>query len=161
MVQVLDIGWVTNGQFGGDPMTIPAGEANVGHDTSVAFNSLFLRRARAHLGLADDAPLVMHSAGHHMHELGSTQRTELQHADGSSTCMLHTPDWDFNWQGRYYFKNPITFRAGDTLWMGCTWDNSASNQPIIDGVAKEPVDVAWGEGTSDEMCLGGFYATAE
>ena len=161
MVQVLDIGWVTNGQFGGDPMTIPAGEANVGHDTSVAFDSLFLRRARAHLGLADDAPLVMHSAGHHMHELGSTQRTELQHADGSSTCMLHTPDWDFNWQGRYYFKNPITFRAGDTLWMGCTWDNSASNQPIIDGVAKEPVDVAWGEGTSDEMCLGGFYATAE
>ena len=64
-------------------------------------------------------------------------------------------------RGRYYFKNPITFRAGDTLWMGCTWDNSASNQPIIDGVAKEPVDVAWGEGTSDEMCLGGFYATAE
>ena len=45
--------------------------------------------------------------------------------------------------------------------MGCTWDNSASNQPIIDGVAKEPVDVAWGEGTSDEMCLGGFYATAQ
>ena len=43
-------------------------------------------------------------AGHHMHELG-TQRTELQHADGSSTCMLHTPDWDFNWQGRYYFKS--------------------------------------------------------
>ena len=65
-------------------MTIPAGEANVGHDTSVAFDSLFLRRARAHLGLADDAPLVMHSAGHHMHELGSTQRTELQHADGNS-----------------------------------------------------------------------------
>jgi hypothetical protein len=161
IVQVLDIGWVTNGRFGGDAMTIPAGEANVAHDTSIAFDSIFLRRARQDLGLAADASLVMYSAGHHMHELGRTQRTELQHADGSNTCLLDTPDWDFSWQGRYMFSNPVTFGPGDSLWMGCTWDNSASNQPIVDGEVREPVDVAWGEGTSDEMCLGGFYATGE
>ena len=45
--------------------------------------------------------------------------------------------------------------------MGCTWDNSASNQPIVDGEVKEPVDVAWGAGTSDEMCLSGFYVTGQ
>ena len=38
IVQVLDLGWVTDGQFGGDPMTIPAGDEDVAHDTSVAFN---------------------------------------------------------------------------------------------------------------------------
>ena len=59
------------------------------------------------------------------------------------------------------FSDPVTFSPGDSLWMGCTWDNSASNQPIINGEVKEPVDVAWGEGTSDEMCLGGFYVTGE
>ena len=53
----------------------------------------------------------------------------------------------------------IGLDADDTLWMECTWDNSASNQPIVDGEVQEPVDVAWGEGTSDEMCLSGFYVT--
>lgn len=33
-------------------------------------------------------------------------------------------------------------------------DNSAENQPLVDGVPKESVDVGWGEGTFDEMCLG-------
>ena len=159
VMQAVDLGWVTNGLFGGDAMTIPAGDPNVAHDTTIAFDSIFARRARNTLGLAEDAPLVLYTAGHHMHELGKSQRTELQRADGTSTCLLHTPDWDFAWQGRYMFSNPVTFSPGDTMWMGCTWDNSASNQPIVDGVVQEPVTVAWGDGTSDEMCLGGFYVT--
>lgn len=142
-------------------MTIPAGETGVAHDTSVSFDSFILQRARQTLGLAEDAPLVLYTAGHHMHELGESQRTELQHADGTSSCLLDTPEWDFAWQGRYTFADPITFGPGDTLWMGCTWDNSPSNQPIIDGAVREPVDVEWGEGTSDEMCLSGFYVTGE
>ena len=140
-------------------MTIPAGEENVAHDTSVPFDSLIVKRAQNTLGLAEDEPLMIYTAGHHMHELGTSQRTELQHLDGSTTCLLDTPDWDFAWQGRYTFENPIVFGPDDTLWMGCTWDNSAGNQPVINGVVKEPVTVAWGEGTSDEMCLSGFYVT--
>ena len=161
MLQAVDFGWVTNGLFGGDAMTIPAGEKDVSHDTSIAFNSPILARARETLGLAKDAPLVLYTAGHHMHELGKSQRTELRHSDGSESCLLDTPDWDFAWQGRYTFTSPITFGPGDTLWMGCTWDNSAANQPIVNGEVKEPVDVAWGEGTSDEMCLSGFYVTGQ
>ena len=161
VMQVVDFGWLTDGRIGGDAMTIPAGEEEVSHDTSVAFDSLILARARTTLGLADDAPLVLYTAGHHMHELGQSQVTELQHADGSTSCLLDTPDWDFAWQGRYTLSDPVTFEPGDTLWMECTWDNSASNQPIVDGEVQEPVDVSWGEGTSDEMCLSGFYVTGE
>jgi hypothetical protein len=161
VLQAVDFGWVSNGQFGGEPMTIPAGEPDVAHDTSIGFDSIILGRSRRALGLADDAPLVLYTAGHHMHELGKSQYTELQHADGSTSCLLDTPDWDFSWQGRYTFANPVTFGPGDTLWMGCTWDNSASNQPIINGEVKEPKDVEWGEGTSDEMCLSGFYVTGQ
>lgn len=157
----VDFGWISNGLLGGDAMTIPAGEEDVAHDTSIGFDSILVKRAQQILGLADDEPLVLYSAGHHMHELGKSQRTELQHADGRTTCLLDTPDWDFAWQGRYMFANPVTFSPGDSLWMGCTWDNSASNQPIVDGEVQEPVDVAWGEGTSDEMCLGGFYVTGQ
>ena len=159
MMQVVDLGWVTNGRFGGEPMTIPAGEADVGHDTTVGFDSIFVGRARQRLGLSNDTPLILHTAGHHMHELGTSQRTEIQHADGRTSCLLDTPDWDFAWQGRYTLSSPITFSPGDQLWMGCTWDNTASNQPRINGVAREPVTVAWGDGTADEMCLSGFYVT--
>ncbi|MEL6347911.1 MAG: cytochrome c [Myxococcota bacterium] len=157
---MVDVGWVTNGMFG-DPMTIPAGEAEVSHATIAAFDSMLMASARTTLGLPPDAPLVLHSANHHMHELGVQQRSEIRHADGDDTCLLDIPDWDFNWQGAYTFSAPITLQPGDAIWMGCTWDNSAANQPVIDGEVREPADVSWGEGTSDEMCLGAYYVTGE
>ncbi|MEM9190329.1 MAG: hypothetical protein AAGF12_14185 [Myxococcota bacterium] len=160
ILAVLDIGWITNGLIG-NPMTIPAGEARVEHATSIGFDSLFVSAARNTLGLVGDAPLVIHSANHHMHELGTTQRTELMHGDGRESCVLDIPDWDFSWQGSYTLANPVVMAPGDELRMGCTWNNSAANQPIIDGSAREPTDVAWGEGTSDEMCLGGYYVTGQ
>ncbi len=159
MLPFLDVGWVTNGLFG-EPMAIPAGEANVEHSVEAGFDSLFLQMARNRLGLPSDAPLMIHSANHHMHELGVTQRTEIRHEDDSKTCVLDIPDWDFAWQGSYTLEEPVTIRPGDSLWMGCSWDNSAANQPVIDGEVKEPSDVTWGEGTSDEMCLGSYYVTA-
>lgn len=157
---MVDLGWVTNGLLG-EPMTIPAGESRVGHSMTASYDSVFLARARQTLGLASDAPLVLHNANHHMHELGTSQRTEIRHDDGSQSCVLDIPEWDFAWQGSYDLETAMTIRPGDTLWMGCSWDNSAANQPVIDGQLKEPADVSWGEGTSDEMCLGAFYVTAE
>jgi len=158
ILPAVDFGWVSNGLVG-EPMTIPAGAAEVEHSTTLAYDSFFMASARQTLGLPDDAPLVIHRAGHHMHELGKRQRTELRHADQSTTCVLDIPDWDFAWQGAYTLESPIVIRPGDELWMGCTWDNSAANQPTVGGAARSPVDVAWGEGTADEMCLGSLYVT--
>ena len=154
-----DLGWVTGGLLG-DEMTIPAGETGVSHATTIAFDSFFVRNARQTLGLPDDAPLELHTANHHMHQLGRQQRTEIRHADGSMSCLLDTPDWDFNWQGSYPLTEPVLMREGDALWIGCTWDNTAADQPIVDGEVREPMDVQWGEGTEDEMCLAAFYVTA-
>lgn len=155
----LDLGWVTDGRMG-EAMTIPAGVEHVEHATEVAFDSLFMGSARQTLNLPSDAPLQLHRAAHHMHELGTSQRTELRHADGSTSCVLDIEDWDFAWQGSYTLTQPLTVQQGDTLWMGCTWDNSAANQPVVDGEVREPADVAWGEGTADEMCLGSYYVTS-
>ncbi len=160
MLPAVDIGWITNGAIGGNAMTIPANEPNVEHSTTIGFDSFFLAGARRTLGLADDAPLLIHRANHHMHELGTRQRSELQHADGSMSCLLDIPEWDFAWQGSYALQRPLPFQAGDQLWMGCAWNNTEANQPIIDGEPRQPRDVSWGEGTSDEMCLGAFYVTA-
>lgn len=159
ILPIVDLGWISNGRVGGDAMSIPQGMNHVEHATSLAFDSMFFNQARQTLGLAADAPLIAYSANHHMHELGTSQRSEIRHQDGSKTCLLDIPDWDFNWQGSYTFEAPVELRSGDEIWMGCAWDNSPANQPIIDGQARASVDVSWGEGTSDEMCLGALYVT--
>ena len=48
----------------------------------------------------------------------------------------------------------------DRLNLSCRWDNSAANQPFVDGKQIEPTDLEWGDDTGDEMCLTGLYVTA-
>ncbi len=156
----LDLGWVSNGMLG-EAMTIPAGVAEVTHSTTIDYDSLFVRMTLRRLGLDFGDPLVLHSANHHMHELGTRQISTVQHADGAETCLLDIPDWDFNWQGAYQLVEPVVLGPGDSLEMSCTWDNSAANQPVVGGEVREPSDVSWGEGTSDEMCLGAYYVTGQ
>jgi hypothetical protein len=56
--------------------------------------------------------------------------------------------------------DPLELRAGDTVRLTCRWDNSAANQPIVDGVQQQPREVRWGESSLDEMCLGGLTTTS-
>ncbi len=90
----------------------------------------------------------------HMHQLGTSIKLEAKQADGKA-CLLDVPDWDFNWQQTYYFPEDQWFMAGPgtELVMTCSYDNSASNQIVVNGEALEPRDVGWGENTTDEMCL--------
>jgi hypothetical protein len=159
-MMAVDLGWVSNGLLGA-PMTIPAGAPEVTHSTVIDYDSLFVRMALPTLGLEFGDPLVIHSANHHMHELGRRQTSTLRHVDGSATCLLDIPDWDFNWQGTYQLQAPVVLRPGEAVEMSCTWDNSAANQPVVNGAVRQPADVAWGEGTADEMCLGAFYVTGQ
>ena len=91
----------------------------------------------------------------HMHVRGKEVRIDRIAADGTEECMLHIPNWDFNWQGSYRFKEPMALNAGDTVRVRCTWDNSYENQPLgWDGEQQESRDIRFGDGTFDEMCLG-------
>jgi mono/diheme cytochrome c family protein len=155
----IDLGWVSSGLFG-EAMDIPAGESEVTHSTTLEYDGLMVQMTLNSLGLAPGDPIVLHSANHHMHSLGETMSSTISHVDGTESCLLENPDWDFNWQGSYQFVQPVVLGPGDRLEVTCTWDNSAANQPVVDGEVRDPVDVAWGEGTSDEMCLGAFYATS-
>ena len=95
----------------------------------------------------------------HMHMLGSSFTLDLLKPDGSKRRLLDIPDWQFNWQGVYDLVTPIDLKAGETIRMTCTWDNSQANQPYVDGKQQAPRAVRWGEGTLDEMCLGGVTVT--
>lgn len=158
-VQMADLGWLSNGLVG-EPMTIPAGDSSVTHSTTIAADSMFFEVARSNLGIPPGEPLLIHQANHHMHELGAWETSVVVHEDGTATCLLDTPDWDFNWQGSYLLADPVLLESGDAIEISCNWDNSAANQPVVEGAVREPADVAWGEGTADEMCLSSVYVTA-
>jgi hypothetical protein len=110
--------------------------------------------------LSSGKPFLMYSANLHMHQLGTRAKLSLQRKDGSEDCLLDIPKWNFHWQGSYGFPAPKVVNPGDKVYLECHWDNTPPMQPIVDGKPQMPKDVFWGEGTTDEMCLGGFYMVA-
>jgi Copper type II ascorbate-dependent monooxygenase, C-terminal domain len=95
----------------------------------------------------------------HMHLHGTEIKVQIQHADGTSTCAVDIPRWNFHWQQFYYYQQPLSVVAGDTIHLACTYDNSAADQPVINGVQPAPAPLTWGEKTTDEMCLNYLYFT--
>lgn len=109
-------------------------------------------------------PLAIVGVMGHMHLLGSAFEASLLRppfdADGGE-CLLDIPRWDFHWQESYRFEadDPVIVQPGDRVAVTCTYDNRAGHQPVdASGVRSAPRDVAWGEGTADEMCI--FYYTS-
>ncbi|MCB9744782.1 MAG: hypothetical protein H6740_19465 [Alphaproteobacteria bacterium] len=115
----------------GHELDIPAGESGVTHSYSSSW----------------PAPRVLYQVGMHMHELGRSGGLRLRRADGREECVLEIDRWDFNWQIPYILREPITIEPEDELEVSCTFDNPRDE------------DVNWGDGTSDEMCLGVLYMT--
>ena len=91
----------------------------------------------------------------HMHLLGQSIKVDLIRADGTEECLTQVDDWDFDWQRTYLFpeEQVVPVSINDTIRMECNYDNSAKNQPVVDGVQQEPQRVTWGDGSFDEMCL--------
>jgi hypothetical protein len=128
-------------------MHIPAGQADVTHAWGTD-PTAFLSDLTGGV-FQNDKPLTVHSVALHMHTLGVRTRLEIQRASGARECLLDIPRWDFHWQGVYALTEPRVVNPGDSIHLECHWDNSAPGA----------VDVNWGEGTGDEMCLGLFYMT--
>lgn len=102
-----------------------------------------------------DQPWDVFGAAAHMHLLGSSVRLDVLHTDGTEECLLDIPEWDFNWQQAYFFRDGdrTQVEPGASVRLTCEFDNSPENQPFIDGERMMPQPVGWGGGTLDEMCL--------
>ena len=154
----------TNFQWalGGEPMLIPAGDPEVTYGYELKANNPLFRQVLADADIGTDEALVVHSAALHMHYLGTSATLSVgRGSGGGEDCMLEINEWDFDWQGGYVLADPLRVAPSDSLKISCTWDNSAENQPVVGGAVIEPQDVQWGEGTTDEMCLGILYVTGE
>src|SRR5262249_43922890 len=96
---------------------------------------------------------TIYAVGGHMHVRGVDIRIELNPGRPGATPPP-TPAWSFPWQDVYPLKKPIRAAAGSVVRVTCRYDNSRAKQPVIGGKALEPRYLLWGEGTTDEMCLG-------
>src|SRR5436190_3474236 len=60
----------------------------------------------------------------HAHLLAKTVAVRALFPDGTRRALLQIPDWNFDWQDSYRFITPVFLRAGTTLEMEWTFDNS-------------------------------------
>jgi len=99
-------------------------------------------------------PIRIYGVAGHMHLRGFDIRIELNPGTARARTLLHIPRWDFHWQDAYYLEQPVDAEPGDTIRVTCRFDNSRGAQPVVNGKRLAPRYVLWGEGTTDEMCLG-------
>ena len=77
----------------------------------------------------------------HMHLLGTSFTVSVTPPDGEEQCLIHIPDWDFDYQQFYRLMEPFVVEDGSTLSVECIYDNPTDSE------------VNWGDGTEEEMCL--------
>jgi hypothetical protein len=90
----------------------------------------------------------------HMHALGSYGGIGIIRANGMLEPLLQIADWSYQWQETYLLREPVKLHPGDQLTVECHFDNTAEHQPVFNGQRLQPRNVNWGDGTTDEMCLG-------
>lgn len=84
----------------------------------------------------------------HMHLLGKRWKVWIEKPDGTIENLIKIDDWDFNWQGGYYFKKFIIAPKNSIVYAEAEYDNTVDNPTNPN---SPPKTVSWGENTTDEM----------
>ena len=87
-------------------------------------------------------------AGGHAHYIGKFMQATATFPDGTTKPLFYIDKWDFNWQGRYHYTEPVRLPKGTVINGAVGFDNSAEN-PF--NQFDPPRRVRWGLESSDEM----------
>ena len=96
---------------------------------------------------------VMASVGW-KHVLFNAIQVLVDHGD---EVILSVPNYDFNWQTDYVFRQPLKLPKGTVLHSSAWYDNSAANKTN----PNSNVDVHWGDQTWEEMQFTAFTFTLQ
>ncbi|RMF26797.1 MAG: hypothetical protein D6765_08420, partial [Bacteroidetes bacterium] len=94
--------------------------------------------------------ITLLGAAPHMHLIGRSIRTWAELPGGDTLHLMDIPEWDFEWQGFYAFKDLVLLPGGSKLVAEATYDNTPNNPHNPN---DPPQDVWVGEATTDEMML--------
>jgi mono/diheme cytochrome c family protein len=119
-----------------DTFTIPAGASN--YEVKADFS----------IPLFFDAKAI--NIYPHMHLLGRQIKVDVTPPGKTVQPMIYEDNWDFRWQGYYNYTSAMPLKAGSTVHLTCTFDNSENNTVNPNNPL---VPVSWGERTKDEMCI--------
>ena len=97
-------------------------------------------------------------AAPHMHLLGASERITLL-SGGKETSLANVAHYNFDDQHAQVVPSGLTARAGDQIRVTCTYDPTLRQK--LPQLRSLPARfVTWGDGSSDEMCLGTVGWTA-
>ncbi len=100
---------------------------------------------------------TIRAAAGHMHLLGREIKIEVNPGTPRARTVLDLPVWDFDDQGAVPV-DPVRLKAGDEVRVTCRHDQALRDSlPAFEG--QQERYVVWGEGTTDEMCLGMLMVT--
>jgi hypothetical protein len=98
-------------------------------------------------------PGTIYAVAGHMHLLGRSIKIELNPGTPGARTLLDIPVYNFDDQAIHPLAKPLAVKQGDTLRVTCTHD--AGLRKLLPQLRTLPPRyVVWGDGTSDEMCLG-------
>jgi hypothetical protein len=96
---------------------------------------------------------TVYAVSGHMHLLGRSISIVLNPGTPGARTLLSVPVYNFDNQAVQALAEPVTVKPGDTVRVTCTHDASLRKlEPALRDTP--PRYVVWGDGTSDEMCLG-------
>lgn len=91
--------------------------------------------------------------GAHMHLTGRSLTITLDPGTPRQQVLLDVKNFNFDYQRSYTLAHPVMTHAGDTVQISCTYDPTLRQE--LPQLRKLPARyVVWGDGSSDEMCLG-------
>jgi hypothetical protein len=94
----------------------------------------------------------------HMHLLGVGMKFVLNPGKPDQQTLLNVTNYDFHYQHGYVLSKPVPVTPGDTMGITCTYNPQLQQElPLLREVP--PHFVTWGDGSTDEMCLGLVFTT--
>ena len=98
-------------------------------------------------------PETVRGVAGHMHLLGRSIKLELNPGEPDASTLLDIPMWDFDNQASHSIKPTSRRSPGDKIKVTCKHEQALRDQlPSFKGQPDKYV--LWGDGTTDEMCLG-------
>jgi len=96
---------------------------------------------------------TIYAVAGHMHLLGRSIKIELNPGTPTARTLLDVPVFNFDDQAIHPLAAPLAIKPGDTFRVTCSHD--AGLRKLLPQLRTLPPRyVVWGDGTSDEMCLG-------
>lgn len=87
-------------------------------------------------------------AGGHAHYLATDMHMKITPPGGATRELFSIANWDFNWQERYFFEQPVRLKAGTRVDVEIAYDNSDANPA---NPFNPPRRVRFGQQSTDEM----------